>query len=194
MLEEIWFHPEHGWKNSSDRKILSIPPCLSTGRVQATHFSSCHRDDYIHINQKVFSRIWTVLLQLLSMGRSLKEKTEVQGVARPAVFTEVESQCRWAMTNLCHTPIQYSSWMQNREQFQKPPMQSTLRGSVVMMKCCQRLQKYMEGFLDQLAHSQEAQLQDDELQAVMLVEFTSHTSITSASLVWGWDSSLDHWN
>lgn len=94
MLEEIWFHPEHGWKNSSDRKILSIPPCLSTGRVQATHFSSCHRDDYIHINQKVFSRIWTVLLQLLSMGRSLKEKTEVQGVARPAVFTEVESQCR----------------------------------------------------------------------------------------------------
>lgn len=52
----------------------------------------------------------------------------------------------------------------------------------------------MEGFLDQLAHSQEAQLQDDELQAVMLVEFTSHTSITSASLVWGWDSSLDHWN
>lgn len=74
-------------------------------------------------------------------------------------------------------------------------MQSTLRAHVIALKCLPRAQQYTEGFPDQPAHIQEVQLQGDELQAVMLVEFTSHITITYApSFVWEWALSPDQWN
>lgn len=143
--------------------------------------------------QKLFSNILTILLQLLFMVIIFKE-TECWRLHVLLCPTEAEPQNRWAVINLCHILRKHSSWNQSITQFPKQPMQSTLRAHVVTLKCPPRAQQYIQGFLDQLAHIQEAQLKGDKFQAVTLVEFTSHITITYASLVWEWASSPGQWN